>query len=256
MSTEPSARSTLTATRPTTAATPATAPTARAAARWAGGGYVTVFVLAIFANFLALTPVLDAAGPAAAMERIADSPTVLRLGTAAFLVIFLIDIVIAWALYVLFRPVNAGMSLLAGWFRLGYTVMLGVAIVFLYLPMLLVTDASGFAVGEREGLAYLSLRAFEFTWVAGLAAFGIHLLLIGRLVLASHGTSRVLGWLLMVAGAAYVTDTVAHIVLADYQAYADLFLAMVALPSMVGELAFTVWLLRVGLGRRPQPLPR
>ena len=148
---------------------------------------------------------------------------------------------------------HAGVSLLAGWFRLGYTVMLGVAVVFLYLPLVLVGDGLGMAPAQAEALGYLSLRAFEFTWVAGLAAFGVHLVLIGRLLIVSAGTSRVLGWLLVVAGTAYLIDTVAHLVIADYAAYADLFLAMVAVPSILGELAFTLWLLRVGRGGRPLP---
>lgn len=230
-----------------------TTETARAAARWAGVGYVAVFVLAIVANFVALTPVLDAGGPAAAMGGIIENETVFRMGAAAFLVIALIDIVIAWALHALFRPVNAGASLLAGWFRLGYSVILGVAVVFLYLPLVLVGDGLGMAPAQAQALGYLSLRAFEFTWVAGLAAFGAHLVLIGRLVLVSVGTSRVLGWLLIAAGTAYLTDAVAHLVIADYAAYADLFLAMVAVPSILGELAFTLWLLRVGRGGRPLP---
>ena len=49
--------------------------------------------------------------------------------------------------------------------------------------------------------------------------------------------------LLVAAGAAYVLDTVAHLVLADYEASADLFLAIVALPSLIGEMSFAVWLL-------------
>jgi hypothetical protein len=54
---------------------------------------------------------------------------------------------------------------------------------------------------------------------------------------------NLLSAVLAVAGAAYITDTLAHLVLVDYARYADVLLAMVAVPSVVAELWFTVWLL-------------
>lgn len=64
---------------------------------------------------------------------------------------------------------------------------------------------------------------------------------------------RMLAAVLAVAGLAYILDTLAHVLLTDYAAYADLFLAIVAVPSILGELALTVWLFLVATGRRPAP---
>ena len=52
-----------------------------------------------------------------------------------------------------------------------------------------------------------------------------------------------MGWLLVVAGVAYAVDTVAHLMLTDYERYGDALLAMVAIPSMVGEGWLRLWLL-------------
>ena len=236
-------------TATTTASTTSTAP--RTAAGWAAGGYLAIFVLAIFANFLALGPVLqpgDAAGTAAALQ---ESETSFRLGAVAFLGIFVIDVVVAWALWVLFRPVHRDLSLLAAWFRLTYTVVLGAALGFLYAALWL-TGAPG-ALGEaNDDAILLALQTFDFTWVAGLAAFGAHLVVLGVLLLRARGP-RWIAWLLLAAGAAYVLDTVAHLLLADYEASADLFLALVAVPSVIGEMSFAVWLLLVATGRRAAP---
>ncbi len=225
--------------------------TPRTAAGWAAGGYFAIFVLAIFANFLALSPVLqpgDAAGTAAALQA---SETSFRLGAVAFLGIFLIDVVVAWALWVLFRPVHRDLSLLAAWFRLTYTVVLGGALGFLYAALWLTGTPS--ALGQaNDDVILLALQTFDFTWVVGLAAFGAHLLVLGVLLLRAHGP-RWIGWLLLAAGAAYILDTVAHLLLADYEASADLFLAVVAVPSVIGEMSFTVWLLLVATGRRKPP---
>lgn len=228
-----------------------TTTTSRTAAGWAAGGYVAIFVLAIFANFLALTPVLqpgDAADTAAALR---ESETAFRLGAVAFLGIFVIDVVLAWALWVLFRPVHRDLSLLAAWFRLTYTVVLGAALGFLYAALWLAGAPD--ALGEaNDDAVLLALQTFDFTWVAGLAAFGAHLVVLGVLLLRARGP-RWIAWLLLAAGAAYALDTVAHLLLADYEASADLFLAVVAVPSVIGEMSFAVWLLLVATGRRAAP---
>ena len=225
--------------------------TPRTAAGWAAGGYLAIFVLAIFANFLALAPVLqpgDAAGTAVALQ---ESEASFRLGAVAFLGIFVIDVVVAWALWVLFRPVHRDLSLLAAWFRLTYTVVLGAALGFLYAALWLVGSPGALGRAKDDAIL-LALQTFDFTWVAGLAAFGAHLVVLGVLLLRARGP-RWIAWLLLAAGTAYVVDTVAHLLLADYEAAADVFLAVVALPSVVGEMSFAVWLLLVATGRRPAP---
>ncbi len=229
----------------------ATTTSPRAAAGWAAGGYLAVFVLAIFANFLALAPVLQPGDPAGTAAALRDSETSFRLGAVGFLGIFVIDVIIAWALWVLFRPVHRDLSLLAAWLRLTYTVVLGAALGFLYAALWL--SATPDALGDGHDYAILlALQTFDFTWVAGLAAFGAHLVLLGVLLLKARGL-RWIAWFLLAAGAAYVVDTVAHLALADYEASANLFLAIVAVPSIIGEMSFAVWLLLVATGRRTPP---
>lgn len=237
---------------PDTTAAPATPAdtTTATAARWAGLSYLAIFGLALFANFAVLTGLVDADDPAGTVESIAANESVFRMGIAAFGVVFVLDIAVAWALHVIFRRYGAQRSLLAAWFRLSYTVMLGVAVAWLYLALLLAkgsAPASGLAAGAREAWTMLAVDAFEITWLVGLAAFGVHLVLIGRILLLNGLAPRLLGAILIVAGSAYVLDTFAHVVLADYASYANAFLLVVALPSIVGELWFTGWLfLRAG----------
>lgn len=232
-----------------TAMPPRTSP--RAAAGWAGLGYLAIFFLAMVANVLALEAVLDRQDAAATAADLLAHEAAFRAGLAAFLAIFLLDIVVAWALWVLLRPVHADLALLAAWFRLGYTVVLGSALVLLWVALEL-ADATPAA----EAGALLALESFDFLWVAGLAAFGLHLVLVGRLLLTADRAPRVLGWLLVAAGTAYAGDTVAHIVVPDYEQHATIFLAIVAGPAIVGELMLTIWLLLVAAGRRPAPAAR
>ncbi|GAB90814.1 DUF4386 domain-containing protein [Gordonia rhizosphera] len=234
-----------------TASSPAVLTPPRSAARWAGLGYLAIFVLAVFANFFAIGAVYDPDDASATLDGVATSAGLLRMGILAFLAVFLIDVLIAWALYVLFRPVRRDLALLTAWSRLVHTVFLGVGLVFAFGALVLVEqDAPGQA---SAGDVQLAMRLFDMTWLIGLAAFGVHLILLARLLWTSAGGPRWIAAVLTVAGAAYIVDTIAHIALADYASYADIFLPVVAVPSVVGELALTVWLLAVARGRRPVP---
>ena len=82
----------------------------RLAARTAGYGYLLIFVLAIFANFFVRTRLIEPGDAAATAGNIMGSETLFRFGLVAFLVVFIVDVVIAWALYVFFRPVEHGIS--------------------------------------------------------------------------------------------------------------------------------------------------
>ena len=235
-----------------TAPAPPTAPdqpsALRSAALTAAIGYAAIFVLAIFANFLAVGSVLHPGDAAATADALAEGERTFRLGTAAFLVIFVVDVVLAWALHVLFRGVHHDLSLLAAWCRLTYTVFLGVSLVFLDAALRLVDPVAA----QDDELVLLALQAFDTTWVVGLAAFGVHLALLGRLMRLGGGP-RWLAIGLPVAGAAYVADTLARLLLTDYQAVADLALAVVATPSVVFEMSLAIWLVLVWRGRARIP---
>ncbi len=104
----------------------------RRAAIIAGVGYLAIFVLAIYANFFVRNGLVEPGDAATTYANIASSELLFRSGILSFLIVFLVDVVVAWALYVLFKAVNSDLSLLTAWFRLVYTVFLGVALV----PML------------------------------------------------------------------------------------------------------------------------
>ncbi len=206
----------------------------RRIARLAGASYVSMFVLAIVANLVVLESLVVEGNSLATTENIADSPGLLRAGILVFLLVVLLDITLAWALQAVFRTVNADVSVVMGWFRLGYSVMLGVALVFLVQALTLAT-ASTESVEARAAQTMRAIDAFQTTWQLGLCLFGVHLMLLGALVARSGFAPRALGWILAFAGLAYAVDAVAHVLLPDYSMVSGLFLVLVAVPSMAGE---------------------
>jgi hypothetical protein len=218
----------------------------RSAARIAGIGYLLLFLLGIFANFFVRNGLVEPGDAMATFTNIADAEFLFRLGLVSFLVIFVVDVIVAWALYVLFKAVSKEWSRLAAWFRLVYTTFLGVALVFFFMVLQLVSGAgylSAFEPGQLDAQAMLLLEAFNYAWLIGLACFGIHLMLIGSMMIASGVAPRALGVVLAIAGSAYVIDTLAKALLSNYADLETLFLVIVAVPAVIGELAFTVWLL-------------
>lgn len=196
--------------------------TARQAARLAGVGYLAIFVLAILANSTVTTADLPATGAF-------EASAAVRAAAAAFVVVGVVDVLVAWALHVLLGPDSPQVSLLAAWMRVLHAVLM----------------AAGAAV-----LTTLGEDVFTALWMTGLLFFGVHLVLLAGLI-ASRGVSRWLPVLLRVAGTAYAVDTVLHLVLSDYDVVAGVMLPIVAVPSVVGELWLAIWLLR-GAGTQPR----
>lgn len=236
----------LTRTPAAAPAPPAPTTSPRRAARIAGVAYLLIFGLAMVANFGVRNGLVVSGDAEATAAAIAENLGLFRLGTVAFLVVFILDVVVAWALHVVFRRTQHDLSLLAAWSRLTYTVLLGVALVFFVqvLAMLATPDYAA-AVGTEATAAQvlLAVGSFDAAWLIGLAVFGVHLVLLGALVLRSGLAPRAMAVLLIAAGVAYVVDTVAHVVLPDYGAVAGVLLAVVAVPSMIGEGWLGLWLL-------------
>ena len=218
----------------------------RRAARVAGLAYVGLFFIGLFANFFVLDGLIESGDATTTAANLRESEGLFRFGLVGFLVIFALDVVVAWALHLVFRPINRDLSLLAAWFRLAYTTLLGMATVFLFLALHQVTGAdylTAFDPAQLDAQAMSYLDGFATTWVIGLLLFGVHLLLLGWMILTSGTISRALGYLLMLAGAGYVVDTLAHALLGNYLEYEGVFLAIVAVPAVIGEFALTLWLL-------------
>lgn len=227
-------------------ATTLTDTTPRRAGIIAGLGYLGLFVFAVFGNFLVIEQLIVSGDPTTTAANIADSEGLFRAGIVAFGVIFILDVVVAWALYVLFAPFARRLSLLTAWFRLVYTMMLGVGMVFLMAVAGIAGNDSyrqAFESTQVDAQIGFLLDAFNASWMVGLAAFGFHLALLGYLIVTTQIAPRLLGWFVATAGVAYIIDTTALILLSDYESYADGFLLMVAIPSVIAELGVTVWLL-------------
>lgn len=231
----------------------------RRAAKIAGVSYVLLFALGIFANFFVREGLIVSGDAQATAANIVESEGLFRLGLVSFLVVFVLDVIVAWALYIVFRNANRDLSLLAAWFRIVYTVFLGVAAVFFFQALQLLSGSDFLAAFDSEQLnaqALVALDTFNATWLIGLVGFGIHLMFLGYLVIRSGFAPKALGYVLIAAGTGYVIDTTANALIGNYNDYESLFLVIVAVPSIIGEGWLGLWLLlKAGKNQTTQPVP-
>lgn len=191
----------------------------------AGVGYIIIFFAAIFANFFALEAIKTAP-----LETVQNHGFMARAGIMAFMITVVFDVIVAWALNALYA--DHALTKLSTYFRMMHAAIMGVAI--FGLVMAVNSDTA------EEILQHVD--TFNIIWLIGLFFFGAHLILLGKII----KKPRIIAAFLIVAGIAYMLDTTAHFMLEDYEQYADVFLAIVAIPSIVGEMALAVWLLIKG----------
>jgi len=218
----------------------------RNAALTAGIGYLVIFITGIFANFFILEGLVINGNAAATFENISSNEFQFRVGIFAFIIMVISDVVLAWALYVLLIPVNRALSLLSGWLRLINASIFSIALFNLVSILPLVNNTGTTYLPDTGWLqiqVMLYIGAFNYTWLIGLVFFGIHLPLLGYLVIKSGYIPKILGILLFIAGIGYLTDSFAQFLLEDYARYANIFSMVVIIPGVIGELSFTLWLL-------------
>ena len=222
----------------------------RRAAVTAGLAYAAIIVLALFANFLVLERLTDPDDAATTVRNITDSETLFRSGIVAFIIVLVADVVVAWALYVFFQRTSRDLSLFAAWFRLVYVAIAAAALLNLLVAVKLLDDTgypTALERGQRDAQAMSSLDAYIYGWRIGLVFFGVHLLLVGYVMVKSDYAPRILGRLVELAGFGYVLSMLAGVLRPDLK---DLFLLLVAVVAVPGEFGLTAWLLwRGGKGQ-------
>lgn len=156
-----------------------------------------------------------------------------------YLITFIQDVVIAWALYILLAPVNRPMSMLSAWFRIVYAIVALCAVLQLVNAYGLLNTPDYLALfgrGPMQAQVKLLLDSFRSDWSISLVIFGIHLVLLGYLVYRSGYISKVLGILLLVDGVGWEIDS-----LRPYL-YPDAHLRWLFI-TFLGEIFFVLWLL-------------
>jgi hypothetical protein len=216
-------------------------------ARIAGLLYLTIFVAAAFGQFFVRQSMIVPGDAAATAANITAAPLFFRLGFAADLVAFASDVALAAVLYVLLRPVSRPLALVAAFFRLTQSAILGMNTLN-HVAAAIVLGGAGYLEAfdqtQREALALLLLQAHGFGYDIGLVFFAIHLLVLGYLIAVSRFLPVVIGVLVVIAGVGYLIDSFTSFLFPAANAVLEPFTLG---PAVIGETALMLWLLVRGL---------
>jgi Domain of unknown function (DUF4386) len=209
----------------------------RRASLVAGVGILVIAGLAVFGEVFVVEGLVTPGDAARTARDVMASEGLFRLGVLSLYLVGILDVVVAWALFRVFTPVNEGISRLAAWFRLAYAGVFMVALGQLAgIPHLLSSAGYSSAFGTERVQAEALLRAetSHDIWMAGLVLFGAHLLLLGSLAYRSAYVPKILGVLLAVAGFGYVFDTFGEVLAEGAPS--------ISTVTFLGEFLLAVWL--------------
>lgn len=200
----------------------------------AGLGLVLMAAFGGFGYFVAVDGLVTPGEATTTAADIMASEALFRLGIISLFVVIALDVVVAWALYRIFAPVNRTMSRLAAGFRYVYAGVFAAAV--MQLADALRELGAGQSTEAVHVEALLKIDAFNVIWDAGLILFGVHLLVIAYLAYLSGFLPKFLGVLLGVAGFGYVFDSFAALLLTGPP-------PEISTVTFIGELLLALWLL-------------
>jgi Domain of unknown function (DUF4386) len=211
--------------------------------RMAGVFQLLEAITATFGQVIVLDKLVVSGNAAATAANILGHERLIWLGFASSLIGVLFHIAWALLMYVLLKPVNRTLSLLAA-----FVILVGCAIqaftsLFYLAPLLILQGGdslSAFAPEQLQALALLFLKLNAYAFNIDLVFFGLWCVLTGYLILRSTFLPRILGVLLAISGLGFMTYL--YPPLAYY-----LFMPYIAGASALGEIPLELWLIVMGV---------
>jgi hypothetical protein len=211
-------------------------------ARIAGLSYLAVIVGGLFAEGFVRGSLVVPGDAAATARAIAADEPLWRLGMAVHLLYLPAAVLVNVLIYELLKPVQATLARVALVFALLGVAIEAVSLVQLSVPLAMIDDGgtlAALAEGQRQALAYLATGLFSTGFAVALLVFSGFCTLAGVLIMRSRLLPRLIGALMIAAGACYFVNSLAAIVA---PALSNVLFPWILLPSFLGELSLALWL--------------
>jgi len=219
-------------------------------ARVCGWLYLIVIVVGIYAEFFVRSKLIVSGDAAATSHNIMASESMWRLGFACDLLGGLCYVAVTLILYVLLKPVNRNLSLLAAFLSLVGCAIGGINALGHLAPVLLLGGADylkAFDAQQLQALASLSLKLHGYGTEIAIVFFGFYCIFLGYLIFRSGYFPKFLGVLLPIGGLCYLTNSFADFLA---PAFSDKIPAAILLPPGIAELSLCLWLIAIGVNEQ------
>ena len=221
--------------------------TQRKAARIAGVAFLLTMAVVVAVNFAINQRLLAGGSPAEIPRNILAHERLFRLGIAGNLVYAAGLMVLLSALYVILRPVNRGLALLAAAWRLAYAATWALMALNFFSALRLLSGADYLGAPGPDGkqaLAHFYLSGFDQYYV-GLLFYGLASTACSWLWLKSHYIPRALGAFGLIGSVWCVACTLLLYVFPSFPTVVNLW--WFDTPMALFEMALGVWLVATGL---------
>lgn len=203
--------------------------------------YLAIIALGLFGESYVRGSLVVGGDSAATASHVLGASSLWRAGIGADLLMHMLDVPLIVFFYLLLRPIDRPLALLATGFNIVQTcVLVANKLTLVGALMLLASRASAAGSIDGPALASLAIGLHGYGFGIGLIFFGAACLVRARLILASGYVPRTLGVLLALAGIAYLVNSFALLLAPSV---ADLLFPAVLVPAFVGEFALATWLL-------------
>lgn len=198
-----------------------------------------MFVLGVFAEFVVRHKLISWNDPVLTHTNIAQALPLFSAGIAAFIMIIVLDVLLAVAFYTLLRPAGKLMAGEMAVLRLLYVAIKGVAIVGLFLAMDIYALPAEAVTANKEALAAEAmhfLKMHHYGFAVALVFFGLHLMLLGSILLQWGGAAKWIAWLVVVAGVGYFTNSIVTMFPSSGSLVHNVIIAIFIVPMSCAEI--------------------
>jgi hypothetical protein len=217
------------------------------AARLAGLLYLIAMATGLFAEFYVHFPstLIVSGDVATTATNILANERLYHIGIANNIITFAIDVALIWALYVLVRPVNRNLALLAVFFRLVETTIACVAIINYYVAMQFVSEADHLKVFDSSQLQALSILhdTYALTFIVVAIFLGLGSTIFNYLLFKSRYIPKILAAWGIFSSLLLLLSQFAIIIFPEVE---KTIIPACYGPIVIDEIALGFWLLFMG----------
>jgi Domain of unknown function (DUF4386) len=216
-------------------------------AKAAGFLYLVTIIAGGFAEAFVREGLTVSGNAVATAQNILASEQMYRYGFVADLVCLICGIFLSLIFYILFKPVNRNLSLLALVFSITAGGVMAVNLLNQLAPLLLLHNSSylqAFKIDQLQTLSLFFLNLQSQGYNISLLLFAFYFPIIGWLVYKSNFLPRILGVIYTLAGVGYLVNSLAWFLFPHLAAY---LFPYVLLPAFIGETSMSLWLIFKGV---------
>lgn len=213
-------------------------------ARLTGLLYLIIIFCGLFTEMFVRGTMIVQGDTLTTVSNIKAGEGMFRLGFVSDLIMVIADVGVAVLFYLLLKPVNNTLSMLAAIFRLIQATIIAINLINHFAVILLINGTNVEFV-QTQTMFYLDLHTYGYL-ISGIF-FGLSCLVLGYLFSKSKLLPKTLGYIIAIGGAGYLVDCFTNFLVPQYAEITEM---VVLFTAVIAELATCLWLLIKGVKRK------